>query len=90
VGVQIHNPEISKAIRREWKPIGKRRFELERRYPPSEIDLIDRSFETTSRTERFGNPRRNTARHAPGEIPQLCMRKTRKQLQRDDVAVFID
>jgi hypothetical protein len=90
VGVQIHNVEIPKAIRRERKSIGKRRFELERRYPPREIDLIDRSFKTTTRTEQFGNLRRNTARHAPGEIPQLCKRKTRKQLQRDDVAVFID
>jgi hypothetical protein len=63
VGVQIHNPEIPKAIRRERKSIGKRRFELERRYPPREIDLIDRSFETTTRTEQLDNLRRNTARH---------------------------
>ena len=70
--------------------MGKRRLELERRKPPREIDLIDNSFETTTSAEQPHNLRRNKAGHPPGEVPHLCPRKARKQLQRDDVAIFVD
>ena len=69
--MQIDNPEIAIAVRRDRKAVRKRRVEFEHKISPGEIYLFEGSAETTTCTEQHRYLRWNMTRQVAFEFTQF-------------------
>src|SRR5215204_191671 len=90
MGMQIYHPEIAEAVCRDRKSEWEYRFESETEIYSAKIYLIDGSVETTTCAQQLCDLWWNRTWHLASEVKQLCLSEARKELQVDDLAIFVD